>query len=217
METVSRERKFKEVENLSKQGADFVKEGKLKKALAVYESAYGYTKDLGDEKARRACAFNVGAVYIALGFPEKGIEMLRLAEHSSPNSSSTPCGDLYFNLGVASESLQDTEQAINFYKQALELYDKEDDYPNQGSICIKLARIYYQMKYFADSANYYGKAARAFGIHQNLGKQVSCKCEQANQLFNDSRQSEALALAEDCLEKCSKISDQYLGKARVTD
>ncbi|XP_064608558.1 uncharacterized protein LOC135472807 [Liolophura sinensis] len=213
METESRERKFKEVEKLAKQGAEFVKEGKLKKALTVYESAYGYTEDLGDEKARRACAFNVGAVYIALGFPEKGIEMLRVAERSSPNSlCSTPSGDLYFNLGVANESLQNMEQAINFYKQALELYDKEDDYPNQGSICIKLARIYSQLKYFADSANYYGKAARAFGIHQDLGKQVSCKCEQANQLFSDSKQNEALALAEDCLEKCSKISgDQYLG------
>jgi tetratricopeptide (TPR) repeat protein len=56
-----------EVEKYSKQGTELLQAGHLTSAVKAFKYAYKYAGDMDDEYMERACAFNLGAAYIAMG------------------------------------------------------------------------------------------------------------------------------------------------------
>jgi hypothetical protein len=49
----------------SKQGTELLQAGHLTSAVKAFKYAYKYAGDMDDEYMERACAFNLGAAYIA--------------------------------------------------------------------------------------------------------------------------------------------------------
>ncbi|KAL5005044.1 hypothetical protein ScPMuIL_018500 [Solemya velum] len=82
---------------------------------------------LKDEYAQRACAFNLGATYIALCKFNDGVTVLLNAFPPISESDKNSNGDLYYNLGRGYEGIGDKERALAYYKKAAKDYEKEDD------------------------------------------------------------------------------------------
>lgn len=54
----------------------FAEKGSLKEALSAFQTAYKVAVQESNEETERACSFNLGAVYIALKEPVKGLDYL---------------------------------------------------------------------------------------------------------------------------------------------
>ncbi|XP_051901818.1 tetratricopeptide repeat protein 24 [Pristis pectinata] len=124
-----------EIEGLTKAGSQALAQDCPEEALAAFKKAFLISLDTGDQSVQRACAFNLGAAYVASGRPAKGLDFLL---RSQPAEGGERQGDLYFNLGIAHEGLGDVESAAEHYQQALAHYQA---YQPQGEAdtCMKLA------------------------------------------------------------------------------
>lgn len=102
-------------------------------ALERYNMAYTQAKELGNAFTLRACAANLGAMYISLGTKaeaEKGLKYLKEATPPEGMADGVSNGDLYFNFGLAYEVLGRYREAAGSFKQALQEYRRERDNMN---------------------------------------------------------------------------------------
>lgn len=113
------------VEQHSDAGINKLKEEVLEEACHEFTIAYDLSHMLNDKKALRACAFNLGATYIADCKFEKGVEIL-LQAFPPLKSNKNRNGDLYYNLGRGYEGLGDKGRALDYYKKAAKDYEKEE-------------------------------------------------------------------------------------------
>lgn len=71
--------------------------------------------------------------------PEKGLEFLRQAQ-PGPKADRLP--DLQFNLGLAHDSLGQSEEAAACFLQAAQLYRSQGDGGSEGDACMEMSRCY---------------------------------------------------------------------------
>ncbi|XP_069796416.1 tetratricopeptide repeat protein 24 [Narcine bancroftii] len=124
-----------EIEGLTKAGSQALAQDRPEEALASFKKAFLISLDSQDQTVQRACAFNLGAAYVASGRPAKGLDFL---QRSQPAEGGERQGDLSFNLGIAHEGLGDLEGAAGHYQQALVHY-RIGQPQGEADTCMKLA------------------------------------------------------------------------------
>lgn len=198
-----------EVEKFSKLGTQDIQNNHLERALESFKYAYERSKELEDDGyTERACAFNLGAVYIAIGDSKKGIETLNRALPPDNIREGRSNGDLFFNLGLGYENIGNTEEAVKNFKIALEEYKIErDNVQMEAETLEKLGQLYLKTRNkFAMET--FDQLAQTYSILDNHAKQLWAQTEKANQQFANSMSEEAEKTAEECLklaEKCGPL------------
>nr|XP_022339221.1 tetratricopeptide repeat protein 24-like isoform X5 [Crassostrea virginica] len=195
-----------EVEKFSKLGTQDLQNNHPERALESFKYAFKCSKELVDDGyTERACAFNLGAVYIALGNGKKGIEILNKALPPNNTREGRSNGDLFFNLGLGHETMGNSEEAVRNYKKALEEYKVErDNVQMEAETLEKLGQLYLKTKNkFAMDT--FDQLAQTYEILNKPSKQLWALTEKTNQQFTNGLLEEAENSAEECLklaEKC---------------
>lgn len=113
-------------------------------ALKDYEK---YREEIPDDKA---CYFNMGLCYRAIGQFEKAIEYFQKAKGLKPDS------DIFYNLGVCYRALDRYEEALKELKEGTDIYPKDTD-------------LWKQIGYEYMAEEEYGKAIEAFKKMKHFG------------------------------------------------
>ncbi|XP_072405004.1 uncharacterized protein [Chiloscyllium punctatum] len=108
-----------QIESLTRAGSQALAQERCGEALTAFKKAFLASLDITEQQVQRACAFNLGAAYVASGRLAKGVDFLH---RSQPDKGGERQGDLHFNLGLAHEGLGDSPAAIEHYQQALAHY-----------------------------------------------------------------------------------------------
>ena len=202
-----------DVEKFSKLGTQDLQNSQPQRALESFKYAYKRSRELDDSYTERACAFNLGAVYIALSEFKKGIETLEKAIPPENKREGRSNGDLYFNFGIGYEGLGNSEEAVRNYNKALEEYKVERDNVQMEAECLqKLAQTYVKTRnrFAADT---FTQLAAAYEILNDPVKQMWALSERANQLFSSGQLDEAESAADECLTLSSKCDrNSNIGK-----
>ena len=194
-----------EVEKVTQEGTDYLKQGNLEDAQKSFQAAFDKAEELSDDFIGRACAFNLGAVHIALHNPLPGLELLHSALPSSEVRDGRSNGDLYFNFGVAHELLQNDIEAARYYELSLEEYQKEkSNWEMEAEVGMKLGSTYSRSKNDLQAARGYGVAATAYARCQMHSEHALSLSKQATSLLQASRPSDALRAADDSILLCQK-------------
>lgn len=190
-----------EVEKFSKLGTQDLQNNHPERALESFKYAFKRSRELEDDGyTERACAFNLGAVYIALGNGKKGIEILNKALPPDNTREGRSNGHLFFNLGLGYENVGNSEEAVRNFKKALEEYKVErDNVQMEAETLEKLGQLYLKTKnrFAVDT---FDQLAQAYDILKNPAKQLWALTEKANQQFANGFEEEAEKSAEECLK-----------------
>ncbi|XP_073423234.1 tetratricopeptide repeat protein 24 [Dendrobates tinctorius] len=169
-----------EIEGLTKTGHKALTAGDLSVAMSHFKKAFLLSISTKQKAVQRACAFNLGAVYVETGKPEKGLEFLLKSQPR--DGEEEPSGDLYFNLGLAYESLQDFPRALEHFRKAVLLY-KPSQRGHKADAHMKMGYCYLSMKDKARAAQCFQEAADFYMEAQNLDMAAVALNEAANYML----------------------------------
>ncbi|KAM4013757.1 tetratricopeptide repeat protein 24 isoform 1-T3 [Anomaloglossus baeobatrachus] len=170
-----------EIEGLTKAGHKALTAGDLPVAMSCFKKAFLLSISIKQKAVQRACAFNLGAVYVETGKPEKGLEFL-LKSQPRDGEGEEPSGDLYFNLGLAYESLQDFPRALEHFRKAVLLYEPSQR-GNEADAHMKMGYCYLSMKDKARAAQCFQEAADFYMEAQKLDMVAVALNEAANYML----------------------------------
>uniref|UniRef100_UPI00398EDDE3 tetratricopeptide repeat protein 24 n=1 Tax=Pristiophorus japonicus TaxID=55135 RepID=UPI00398EDDE3 len=204
-----------EIESLTRAGSQALAQERGEEALGAFKKAFLISLEAREPGVRRACAFNLGAAYVASGRPGKGQDFLL---RSQPAEGSERPGDLHFNLGLAREGLGDPEGAAEHYRQALACYRSQGGAAPAGEeadALAKLAGCRAQAGEDAQAAGGYRRAGQAYRRAGNPGLAAMALSRAAGHMLQ-CRQFGAAEIAEvlnECRTVCGHVQHKdLLGK-----
>ncbi|XP_067832143.1 tetratricopeptide repeat protein 24 [Heptranchias perlo] len=151
-----------EIESLTTAGSQALTQERSEEALASFKKAFLISLDVREQGVRRACAFNLGAAYVATGRPEKGLDFLLKSQPAKGGGQGGERqGDLYFNIGLAHEALGDSERASEHYQQALAHY-QSGQAQSEADTRMKLAGCQSRAGNPAQAAGCFRRAGEAY-------------------------------------------------------
>ena len=185
----------------------------VKKALEYFDLAYRNARKAKDDSMIRVCSFNLGAVHIADHNPQKGIQYLKKAIPPADIRDGHSNGDLYYNFGLAYESMSNREEAVKYFELSLEDYGKDKDRTMEAEVATKIGALYLSLDQQAlQAARAYGVASASFAAVPDQLRQAQCLAQQAAALFKADKVEDTLHIADDCMLVCQSIpQDQALG------
>ncbi len=196
-----------DIEQHTQQGSHFLQSGCLKQALESFQMAYNGSQQLEDGFVKRACAFNLGAVYIAQRNPEKGLEMLNKAIPPVNCKDSKSNGDLFFNFGLAYEIEKKEGESVKYMELALEEYQVEGNTEMEADTAKRIGALYLKLQRPLQAARVYGIAAASCSRQGKLGEQCMVVLQQAAALQQAGKVEDAQTLAGDCMALCQHVKD----------
>ena len=208
-----------DVDHFTCQGSKELQSGNLRKALDVFNKAFEHSLQLKDEFTIRVCAFNLGAVYIALRHPKEGLAMLQKAIPPPQAKDASSNADLFYNFGLGYELLSADTEAVKYFELSLEEYQAQKDHAEMEVVVAgKLGSLYEKHKSLLQAARAYGIAAMACGKKRDTDHQILCMCQQANALLQAKKINDALDIADDCMILCQHIhqDETVIGRLSFT-
>ena len=109
-----------EVNKFSKLATEHVNKNELDQAIHYFHSAYNSSEIMNVHSTIQSCAFNLGAAYVANGDGQNGILYLQKALPPEGLGDPTSYGDLYYNLVLAYELINDRGQMKTFLEKSLQ-------------------------------------------------------------------------------------------------
>ena len=172
-----------------------------------FQLAHNKAQQLKDAFTKRSCAFNLGAVFIALGHPNKAIKLLQQALPPPNKRDGKSNGDLFYNFALAYEALSNHEEAAKYYELALEEYQSEgDNVTIEGEVSSRTGQCHMRSNQWLHASRSFGIAAKAYGRVNNIVEEASCRCRQASSLYQGQRAADASSTADHCMILCQKIT-----------
>ena len=113
-----------EVNKFSKLATEHVNKNELDQAIHYFHSAYNSSEIMNVHSTIQSCAFNLGAACVANGDGQNGILYLQKALPPEGLGDPTSYGDLYYNLVLAYELINDRGQMKTFLEKAYNAYRK---------------------------------------------------------------------------------------------
>ncbi|XP_077870317.1 uncharacterized protein LOC102802728 [Saccoglossus kowalevskii] len=195
---------YTDIDKYTKTGNEELSNGHMNKATEAFEHAYNRAVELSEAFTVRACAFNLGAVYIATGQPQRGIELLEKAVPPENTKDSESNGDLFYNFGLAHYALQSYNEAIQNYEKAIQEYTEERNVLMVSETHCKLGTVYKYLKKFSQAEQEYQKAAEKYRDVNDVLKQITVLCDQAKCLMHTKDTISTIKILDDCLQLCGQ-------------
>ena len=198
-----------EINKSTKRGTAALQNGKLEDALRHFENSFKKSLNLGDAFTERACAFNVGAVYISMNNPEQGLAFLQRAIPPTGMRDGKSNGDLYYNFGLAYERLEEPSEAVKYYELALDEYKEEgDNCLMEADVGKRAGAVYSKLGQWLPAARCFGIAATASSRLGDTDGQTTSLCRQAACLYQADRHEVALQAADECSILCQRVKEE---------
>ncbi|XP_077989063.1 uncharacterized protein LOC144443458 isoform X1 [Glandiceps talaboti] len=201
------------INKYTKKGNEELTHGKMKAAVEAFDKAYSQAIELNDDYTLRGCAFNLGAIYIATGQPQRGIELLEKAIPPENTKDGTSTADLYYNFGLAHDALHHHNQAIQSYERAALEYKDSKNIAMEAETHSKLASVYKYLHKYRQAGNEFGLASELYESGSDMYKQTVALCEQGSCLLQMKDIISSTKVLDDCLQLCGQQEQSYkLGK-----
>ena len=146
---------------------------------------------------------NRGSAQISAHQTQQGIDLLTSLLNLKEHTNDLPFGDVFYNLGLAYESLEDEPEALRQLEMAAMEYSVERD----GSLAeamthCKIAELLVGLGRHGEAAEAYGRGAGVFGGVGEEERRVVCLCRQADQCQASGRMEGAVLAADSAWEIC---------------
>ncbi|XP_058862023.1 tetratricopeptide repeat protein 24-like isoform X1 [Acipenser ruthenus] len=181
-------------------------------ALACFKKAFLTSLQLKEAQVQRACAFNLGAAYVEVGKPEKGLGFLQRSQ--PPGEGGEGVGekraDLHFNLGAAHDALGQHATAAEHYRQAAEQYGSREGGRSEAEARMKLGYCHLQMKEPAMAAHSFQRAGECYRAAGCVEPAATALREAANHMLQsqDFTAGEIERVLGECKELCERIHNK---------
>ena len=195
-----------DIDKFTKLGSAELTKGALEQALEAFHFAFKRSVELNEGFTERTCAFNLGAVYIALNKPEKGLEFLQKAVPPMYKRDGKSNGDLFYNFALGYQSLNNAGEMLKYLELALEEYQYEgENAAMEAEVGNKLGTLYAQFGKHPQAVRVFDITGHAYGILEEREKQVEAFSQQGLHLHLAGKTPEALAILEHCLKLCHSL------------
>ncbi|XP_075256766.1 uncharacterized protein LOC142349227 isoform X2 [Convolutriloba macropyga] len=191
---------YNDVESYTKLGNAELENGNVESALTAFLAAFHRSALLDDKNILKICCLNLGALYISLQKPKKGLNYL--LQTSSLGASNEVDFDLNFNFGLAYEALHHTQAAIHHFKIAIRHLDVGDTSRNEvyAEICFKLSKLFKESKLPETAIKYCRKSLACYEALDNKDKVLACHFALADYLIDSGTTNEALISLDACFQ-----------------
>ncbi|XP_056142141.1 tetratricopeptide repeat protein 24 [Lampris incognitus] len=195
------------VEELTASGHFSLQSARWEEALICLKKALRAATELQDRRVRRACSFNLGAAYIEMGRPEKGLDFLKQARLWERGER---VADLQFNLAVAHQALGRNADAAGYFLQAAQLYRSQGDGDSEGDTCVKMAQCYIQLRDWGQAVRSFLRGGESYKIAGRSDAAAIAHKEAASCMI----QSEQFSVDDiiSVLAECQVLSDSITDK-----
>ncbi|KAJ8290074.1 hypothetical protein GJAV_G00008430 [Gymnothorax javanicus] len=195
------------IEGLTASGNRALHKGDSTEALNFFKKAFKASLELKETRVQRACAFNVGAAYVEVGKPEKGLDFLKRAQ---PGERGERVADLQYNLGAAHEALKNPEAAAGHYLQAAQLYRSQGDGGSEGDACMKLAHCHQLTQDWTQAAQSLRRAGESYRVAGRLDCAALVLKEAGDHMLqsDDFTEDDIIAVLTECLELTISVKDE---------
>ena len=199
-----------DIESYTKLGNTELEQGNIESALQAFLTAFKRSALLEDKKFLKICCLNLGAVYISLDKPRKGLQLLLQA--ATLNRAKDFEFDINFNFGLAYEALKHFEAAIHHFKLSIRYLERQSESPNvvYGEICHKLATLHFNSGNIDKSTEFCRKACSFYEQNMNTVKFLSSHLLLADCLIRSGLKNEALMSLDVCAEVLGNREERNL-------
>lgn len=206
-----------DISELTRRACGYLEKEDLQKATELFELAVERSRDTGDPRTQLSCSLNAGTCLVSSGHYQRGLRFLEDAsktantlvktEERGASSQDTNMeaqileisADVFFNMGVASQSLRQYGPAAAHFRRCVELYTRADLKQHAAEGLVGLAechreageaemeitsltnaqRLYDELADYSCEAVVYVDLSKAY---LNLGKE-----EESKQMLNTAR------------------------------
>ncbi|XP_067412236.1 tetratricopeptide repeat protein 24-like [Emydura macquarii macquarii] len=200
-----------EIQKLSKAGTKSLQNNEAAQALSMFKKAYILVDGVSNMQTQKMCLFNLGAAYIAVGKPEKGLKCLL---KSKSKGSVEKDGDLYFNIAAAYEEMKEYSKAVRFYQRAIREYIPSETQSISDAL-IKLGYCSVNVGDLPSAACSFKLASHSYQKAQKTEDAAMAMREAASYMIQSQKfsKAEVLETLNECAQLCSGITNQdLLGK-----
>ncbi|XP_029360682.1 tetratricopeptide repeat protein 24 isoform X1 [Echeneis naucrates] len=196
-----------DIEELSSAGHQALMEGRTEHALRHFKDALKAADQLQDSRVLQACSFNLGATYVEVGRPQKGLDFLQRAQ-PGPKADRLP--DLQFNLALAHNALGQWQEAAAHFLQAAQLYRSQGDGGSEGNACMEMSHCYGKGQDWCLAAQGFLRAAGSYRVAAILDSAAIALKEAGNSMIQSHQFScdDVINVLAECLSFKDNITEQ---------
>ncbi|XP_058854756.1 tetratricopeptide repeat protein 24-like [Acipenser ruthenus] len=204
-----------DIEKLTKSGSQVLADDHHERALSIFKKAYLLSLKLPEGQAQKACLFNLGAAYIAVGKAKKGLKCLMKCKLKEPEGRDA---DMYFNIGIAYEEMKEYSKAVKFYQKAVNDYGAHQA-DNTADALIKLAYCSVNLKDPASAAHSFRLAGQSYQQAGRWDYAAMALRECASYMIHSQKFSKAgvQQVLKECHQICKGISHSSLKGKLLND
>ncbi|KAM4580994.1 tetratricopeptide repeat protein 24 isoform 1-T2 [Odontesthes bonariensis] len=200
------QRRTMDIEELTAAGHEALQERRPQDAVSCFKEALKTAAQLQDSRVLRACSFNLGAAYVEVGRPQKGVDFLQRAQ-PGPKADRLP--DLQFNLAVAHNALGQSREAAAYFLQAAQLYRSQGDGGNEGDACMEMGRCHSRTQNWSLAVQGFLRAAESYRVSSMLDSAAIALKEAGSHMIQSDQfsQDDVSSVLDDCLSLTDSITD----------
>ncbi|KAM9311875.1 uncharacterized protein PAF06_009744 [Gastrophryne carolinensis] len=195
------------IRELCKEGETLMKKDDRSGALRTFKKAFIISCHHSDNILQKTCLFNLGAVYIGIGKPQKALKCLI----KSRNHGGDGDGDLYFNIAVAYDEMKEYGKAVKFYEKAINEYSTED-ISSIADALIKLGYCFTTVGELFSAAHSFRLAGHSYLKNQRLEDAAMAMREAAKYMIKSQAfaKTEVLQTLNLCVQSLEGVSDKQI-------
>ncbi|CAK6979524.1 tetratricopeptide repeat protein 24 [Scomber scombrus] len=194
------------IEEFTCRGHDALQEGNTEEALSCFRTALKDAEQLQDSRLVAVCSFNLGAAYVEVGRPQKGLDFLQRAE-PSPRAQRLP--DLQFNIALAHNALGQSREAAAYFLQAAQLYRSQGDGASEGDACMEMSRCYSDDQDWSLAVQGFLRAADSYRVAAMLDSTAAALKEAGRHMIQSDQFSrdDIIGVLTECLSLMDSVTD----------
>nr|XP_042709805.1 tetratricopeptide repeat protein 24-like isoform X2 [Chrysemys picta bellii] len=197
-----------EILKLSKAGTTSLKNNEAAQALSMFKKAYILADGVPETQSQKMCLFNLGAAYIAMGKPKKGLKCLLKCKSKG---SVEKDGDFYFNIAAAYEEMKEYSKAVKFYQRAISEYIPSETQSISDAL-IKLGYCSVNVGDLPSAARSFKLASHSYQKTEKTEDAAMAMREAVSYMIRSQKfsKAEVLKTLAECAQLCSGITNQDL-------